>query len=108
MDQVQDNSCLPDDCPTVDRRRGGFIGRTQRIVIAVVRSRWLAMFAIAFAVSWSFHQVDEIGQHRLERQQRITRCVIEGVATAQTNAVPLGQRVEVEPILQVCTKQVGK
>lgn len=104
MDQVQANPDLPNGGPRLDRRRGGVLGRSQRALVSVMRSRWVAMFVIAFAVSWAFHQVDEIGQHRLEHQQHVLTCTIEGVARAQTLS---NNRVTIGPILQACEKQVG-
>lgn len=90
-----------------DRRRGGLLGQARRLLIKTVRSKWLAMFAIAFAVSWAFHEVDEVGQHRIERQQRITLCTLSGVANAQQH-LPKGERVVVKPILEGCEKLQGK
>jgi hypothetical protein len=109
MGQVQGHEHLSDDSVTADRRRGGAVNRGHRWLIRLVRSRWVAMFAVAFAVSWSFHQVDEISRHRLERQQRVMQCTIQGFATAQAllsnNST---QRVTVKPILERCEKQQGK
>jgi hypothetical protein len=104
MDKVQDNVHLPNHGSGANDRRRRHL---TRMAINVARSRWLAMFAIAFAVSWSFHQVDEIGQHRLERQQRITQCTIKEVAFQQSEA-DSGMRIAVKPILQQCEKQAGK
>jgi uncharacterized protein (DUF427 family) len=75
-----------------------------------VRSKWIAMFAIAFAVSFAFQQVDNIGERRLERSQNITLCVVKGVADHQTMAqdVPNAPRVAVGPILKACEEQAGK
>lgn len=106
MAKVQANDVVSNAYCGPDRRNRGFLGRARRRLIAVVRNRWIAMFAIAFAVSWSFHEVDERGQHRIERQQRITLCVITGVATQQQ--FHPHSRVIIGPILQVCQKQRGK
>jgi hypothetical protein len=105
MDPVQNNNSLPDDrtrsdhpgCPSV--REG--------LLTKIMRSRWIAMFVIAFAVSWSFHQADEIGQHRLEHQQDVLACTIKGVSDAQS-MVQSGERIQVRPILLKCEKQAGK
>lgn len=105
-EQVQNDVVVCSSYCGPDRRRGGLV-RIERWVIKLVRSKWLAMFGIAFAVSWSFHEVDEVSQHRLERQQRVTICVIEGVASAQ-NAAPPGVRIRVAPILQACEKRQDK
>jgi hypothetical protein len=99
-DVVSRNYCGP------DRRSRSFLGQARRLLIIIVRSKWLAMFAIAFAVSWSFHEVDERGQHQLERQQRVTICVIKAVAIQQ-QATP-DNRVIIGPILQACEKHGGK
>lgn len=81
--------------------------RGERFLSKVVRSRWLAMFAVAFAVSWSFHQVDEIQTHKLERTQRVLTCTIQGVAVMQQRA-GTGGRVRIAPILKACEKLEGK
>jgi hypothetical protein len=104
MDPLQDDPCLPDDGANADRgRRTGL----ERTLVCAMRSKWVAMFIVAFAVSWSFHQVDEVSQHRLEREQHITQCTIAAVADAQSK-LKTGERVIVRPILQACEKQVGK
>lgn len=105
MDQVQAHPDLPSDGPRPDRRRGGPLGRAERVLVGVMRSRWVASFIVAFAVSWAFHQVDEISQHRIERQQDVLTCTIEGVAHQQSLTA---KRVSIQPILQQCDKQVGK
>lgn len=105
MAEVQGNDNLRDG-RTGDRRRAGAIGRGRRLLISIVRSKWIAMFAIAFAVSWSFHQVDEISQHRLEHQQRVTLCIIRAVVVQQQ--LEPDNRVAIGPILQVCEKHSGK
>lgn len=106
MAEVQGNNNLRDDRDGGDRRRSGVIGRGRRLLTSLIRSRWVAMFAIAFAVSWSFHQVDEISQHRLEQQQRITLCVIQAVVIQQQ--IYPSNRVSIGPILQACEKHDGK
>lgn len=106
MAKVQTHDVVSRNYSGPDRRRSGLLGRARRLLINTVRSKWLAMFAIAFAVSWSFHQVDEVGQHRLERQQRITQCTIQSVAEQQQ--LKPKDRVAVGPILQACEKQQGK
>jgi hypothetical protein len=106
MGQVQNNPHLFDDDGGADRRRSDVLGRAQQVLNAVIHSKWVAMFAVAFAVSWAFHQVDEIGQHRLETQQRIMQCTLEGIAAAQVGLQP-GNRVPVAPILERCEKQHG-
>ena len=63
------------------------------------------MFIVAFAVSWSFHEFDEQQDKKIERQQRIMQCTIQGVADAQLLE---GNRTLVQPILQACEKQEGK
>lgn len=68
------------------------------------------MFAIAFAVSFAFQQVDNIGERRLQRQQNITICVVKGVADQQTLAQDVNNapRVNVGPILHECEEREGK
>lgn len=104
MDPLQDDPCLLDDDANANHGRRADL---EGMLICIMRSKWLAMFVIAFAVSWSFHQVDEVSQHRLEHQQRITQCTIAGVVDAQSVA-KVGERIEVRPILLKCEKQVGK
>jgi hypothetical protein len=105
MGELQKNECVCNCRPDFDRRRGGSLNRGRRLLIAIVRNRWLAMFAIAFAVSWSFHEVDERGEEKVERSQRILHCTIQGVATEQAATQSW---VDVGPILQACEKQEGK
>jgi hypothetical protein len=114
MAEVQDHQVVSHHYVGPDRRRGGPLGTLQRGVIKLVRSKWIAMFAIAFAVSFAFAQVDNIGERRLERQQEVIICTIKGVADAQIGAyeddpeavkIP---RVVVGPILKGCEKQAGK
>lgn len=106
MAEVQiDNDLRNDGYDGADRRRTGVVARGRRLLVLIIRSRWIAMFAIAFAVSWSFHQVDEISQHRLEQQQRVTLCVIKAVVVQQLES---DDRVTIGPILQACEKHSGK
>jgi hypothetical protein len=70
-----------------------------------MRSRWLATFVIAFAVSWSFHAVEKIADHKIERNQAVIECTITDVAKAQDMN---HRRVAVQPILKACKEQVGK
>lgn len=91
-----------------DRRRGGSLGKLQRGVVRLVHSRLIAMFAIAFAVSWSFHLVDQVSEHRIERNQRIIVCTLTGVARAQELDGNKNTRVEVSPILKACEQREGK
>lgn len=105
MVSLPGNDHVSHDDPNADRRRRGPVGRARRLIITIVRSRWIAMFVVAFAVSWAFHQIEEIQNHKLERQQRIISCTITGVAHQQST---YPTRVQVEPILQRCTNQQGK
>ena len=107
MAEVQSNQRLRDGDRLPDRREHSRLNRVRRAAVSCARNRWVAMFIVAFSVSWAFHQVDEVGQHRIERQQRILTCTIEGVAIEQTK-VGEGQRVPVGPILQACEKHGGK
>lgn len=68
------------------------------------------MFVVAFSVSWAFNQVDNIGERKIEEAQRVTLCVIKGVADAQTRSDQTNspKRIEVGPILQGCDKREGK
>lgn len=106
MAKVQTHDVVSYDYAGPDRRRSGLVGKLQRGLIWTVRSRWVAMFAVAFAVSFAFQQVDNIGERRVERQQRILTCVISGVANSQ--ALTPEQRVKVTPILQVCEDREHK
>lgn len=106
MAKVQVNDVVSRSYSGPDRRRSGILGAARRWLIKIVRSRWLAMFAIAFAVSWSFHLIDKKGQHRLEHQQRVTICVIKAVAIRQQ--VTPNDRVVIGPILQACEEHGGK
>jgi hypothetical protein len=105
MDPLQDNNPLSDDRACTDRP--GCPSLKADLLTRIMRSRWIASFIVAFAVSWSFHQADEIGQHRIERQQRVLACTVTGVANAQAKTKP-GERVVVRPILLKCEKQAGK
>jgi hypothetical protein len=114
MAEVQEHQMVRDQYDGVDRRRGGPLGKLQRGVICIVRSKWVAMFFIAFAVSTAFAQVDNIGERRLERQQEVIVCVVRGVADSQIGVyeadpdrIPI-RRVIVGPILKACEKQAGK
>lgn len=101
MGQLQVNPNLPDDCaPDHPNRRS----RLACYLIAMIRSKWVAAFIVATAVSWSFSEVDEIQTKKLARQQAVTMCVVKGVAKAQENATV---RVQVDPILDRCEKQHG-
>lgn len=110
MAEVQEHPVVSNDYDGPDRRGSGPLAKAQRWVIRLVRSRWIAMFAVAFAVSWSFNQVDNIGERKIEKAQRVTICVVKGVADAQTAAESLRHppRTEVGPILQACEKREGK
>lgn len=101
MGSLPINDCVPNDGADRPERKS----LLTRLIHRIVHSRWLAMFVVAFAVSWAFHQVDEIARHRIEHQQSILACTIEGVAVAQATARP-GVRVAVQPILDQCTKRV--
>ena len=89
----------------LDRRRSGALARIERWTIAAVRSRWIAMFVVSFAVSWSFHIVDSRSERQLKHQQAIMTCTIQGVATAQDFG---DRRTQVRPILEACEKQEDK
>lgn len=107
MVKVQTHHIVSRDYRGPDRRRSGFLGRARRRLISLVRNRWVAMFGIAFAVSWSFHQVDERSQRRVEVQQRVIMCVIQDVALLQ-EVTPQGERINVRAILEACRKHEGK
>lgn len=106
MAKVQAHDVVSDSYSGPDRRRGGILGRLERAVIFAVRSRWIAMFMVAFAVSWSFHVVEGHADAKLERQQNINVCVIKSVAEQQ-RIIPHGQRVSVGAILTRCEKLEG-
>lgn len=106
MAEVQSDNVVSRDYRGPDRRRGGILGKLERGLIKTVRSRWLAMFVVAFAVSYGFQQVDNIGERRLERQQKITLCVIDAVAKAQRVQPHL--RTNVGSILEVCEERRSK
>lgn len=108
MAQVPSNNDLHQrDSAGHDRRSNSSLNRFRRGLIRIVRSRWIAMFAISFAVSWSFHEVDEQQDRKHARQLRIVECTIQGVATEQA-AWPGNRRVAVGPILELCIKQEDK
>jgi hypothetical protein len=69
-----------------------------------MRSRWLASFVVAFAVSWSFHEVDEHGDQKIERAQRISTCTIRGVAWIQD----MGGSPNIAVILKGCEELEDK
>lgn len=106
MDQVPSHKRLSHRDRAPDRRRRDPVGRARRTLIGIVRSRWVAMFAIAFAVSWSFHQVDEVQEKRLKRSQAVLECTISGVAEKQRKDGL--RRVDVGAILEACEKHGGK
>jgi hypothetical protein len=114
MAEVQEEQVVSHQYHGPDRRRGGPLGALQRGVISLVRSKWIAMFAIAFAVSFAFAQVDNIGERRLERQQEVIVCTIKAVADAQIGEFEHDReatkipRVVVGPILKACEEQAGK
>lgn len=106
MAKVQSNDVVSAAYCGPDRRRGGPV-RLQRWIITLVRSRWVAAFVTAFVVSYSFHALETRTDHKIERQQQLTMCVIKGVDEAQRQVGP-SVRVELGPILQQCEKQPGK
>ena len=71
MEKVSRNNNVSPVGPDRDRRRGG-IHKLERCLIAIVRSKWVASFIVAFAVSWGFHVVEERADNKIERQQRLT------------------------------------
>lgn len=105
MAPVSSDHNVPDGNRPIDRRRVGALGHSQRLLISIVRSRWIAMFVVAFAVSWSFHIVDEKSRDRIERNQQIILCTMSRVAALQALGV---RRIDVGPILQACEYQQGK
>lgn len=107
MEQVQSDDVVSTYYRGPDRRRGGILGRVERLTIRLVRSRWVAMFAIATAVSWGFHVVEKRSDDKIESQQRVTVCVIDTVARQQPTT-PIGQRISVSTVLQQCQKHKGK
>ena len=109
MEKVPRNHNVSVGNPSPDRRRGG-VHKVERCLIKVVRSKWVASFIVAFAVSWGFHVVEERADQKIEKQQRLTICVIDGVDHAQREPSFLdgGSRVQIRPILQACQERYGK
>lgn len=103
MDPLQNNNSV---CPD-DRRLASDCRPLKRFLLKAMRSRWLASFIVATAVSFSFSEFDEIQDRKFERQQNVTMCVVKGVANAQVLA-PENARIDVNPILERCNEQHGK
>jgi hypothetical protein len=102
--EVQTNKRVRDSSSDPDRRRGGPLNRVRRGLIWLIHNRWVAMLMVAFAVSWSFHEVDELQEREHERQMEIMACTIAGVAQAQAIST---DRIRVGPILEACQKRAG-
>jgi hypothetical protein len=98
MAQVQNHDVVSADYRGPDRRRSGVL-RLERWIIALVHSRWIAAFVTALVVSWCFH--------KLERQQHVVICVIDGVEQAQQGE-PSSARISIRPILEGCQEHRGK
>lgn len=105
MAEVQADNVVSAGHPDPDRRRGGFLGKFERATIKLVRSRWVAMFAVAFAVSWCFHVVEERSDRKIERTQQTVECTLNRVIQAQAQS---HRRIAVGPILEACEKQPDK
>lgn len=107
MAQVQGNNVVPTRDPSLDRGDTNCVGRACRIITAVIRSKWLASFVVAFAVSWGFHVVEERSDAKIEHQQHVTACVVADVALEQQRLGP-ERRVRIGPILKVCEEREDK
>ena len=106
MEEPSSDTVVSPSYRGTDRRRSGPLNKLERAIIHMVRSKWVAAFVTAFVVSWSFHVVEERADRRLERQQGVTVCVIQGVATQQQ--LRPRYRVSVAAVLQACEKHEGK
>lgn len=103
MGEIRTDEVVSDDYRGPDRRRPGLLGKIERATIHMVRSKWVASFIVAVAVSWCFHIVEDKNDRKLEHQQEVTLCVVQRVHSQP----PLPKR-SVERILQQCEKQEGK
>jgi hypothetical protein len=106
MAQVQNHDVVSADYRGPDRRRSGVL-RLERWIIALVHSRWIAAFVTALVVSWCFHVLETRSDRKLERQQHVVICVIDGVEQAQQGE-PSSARISIRPILEGCQEHRGK
>jgi hypothetical protein len=106
MAKVDTNDVVSSSYVGPDRRRSSPLRRIERLIIRMVRSKWVAAFVTAIMVSWCFHIVEERADKKLAVQQYITDCTVTKVAEVQ--AFGGRRRVEVAPILEACKKQAGK
>lgn len=77
------------------------------LIMRIIRSRWTAMTAVAFAVSFSFHLVERHTDSKIQAQSNLTHCVVIRISEQSSNNWTTFQ-IDSRQILKDCEEHRSK